>query len=360
MWLRILCLALAAIALLSGLCGGMWRLGWTIPHGSSLAELHGPLLISGLFGTLIGLERAVALGRDWSYAAPALSGLGTLTLLAGAPTAVGAGLFILASATLAAASLVITAKQPAVFTGALLFGALTWFSGNVLWLIGNSVPDVVGWWLAFLILTVAGERLELSRLVAPKRGSEAMFLFAVGLLILGAQNGLMTPNGAVLYGLALVFTTTWLLRHDIASHNLRQQGQTRFSAACMMSGYVWLGLSGVALVAAPPGAALHTYDFALHAVLIGFALSMVFGHALIILPAVTGIRIAYRPFMYAPLALLHASLVIRGIGDALAWQAFRQWSGIVTILAIVSFALTVGLASKRRNTEADRVQHRFP
>ncbi len=181
-----------------------------------------------------------------------------------------------------------------------------------------------------------------------------MFLFVIGLLIAGAQNGLMTRNGAVIEGLALLLVTTWLLRHDIASRNLRQQGQTRFSAACMMSGYMWLGLSGVALLAAPVGVAPHTYDFVLHAILIGFALSMLFGHALIILPAVTGIRATYRPALYAPLILLHASLAIRGIGDFLAWDAFRRWSGILTIVALAGFSLTVGLNLKRRKT---RVEH---
>ena len=86
-------LALAALALLTGLWGAVTRLGWPLPHGASLAALHGPLMICGLFGTLIGLERAVALGRGWSYAAPVLSSLGTLSLIAGAPVALGAGAY---------------------------------------------------------------------------------------------------------------------------------------------------------------------------------------------------------------------------------------------------------------------------
>ena len=84
------------------------------------------------------------------------------------------------------------------------------------------------------------------------------------------------------------------------------------------------------------------------AILIGFALSMVFGHALVILPAVTGIRATYRPALYAPLVVLHASLSMRGTGDLLAWDAFRRWSGILTILALAVFSLTVGLNVKRR------------
>ena len=57
-----------------------------------------------------------------------------------------------------------------------------------------------------------------------RRGSEALFLFAIGLLAAGAQNGLMTENGAILFGLALLVTTLWLLRHDIARLNVRRSG----------------------------------------------------------------------------------------------------------------------------------------
>jgi hypothetical protein len=339
--LRLALLALGALALIAGFYGALGRLGWALPAGGSLAALHGPLMISGLFGTLISLERAVALGRGWSYAAPVLSGLGTLLLLAGAPEAVGASAYAAAAMVLAGTSLLITMQQPAVFTGALLFGALAWLAGNFFWLMGGAVPELIGWWLAFLILTVAGERLELSRLVPQWRGSEALFLFAVGLLSVGAQNGLMTENGAVLFGLALLVTTLWLLLHDIARLNIRRTGHTRFMAACMLPGYLWLGLAGMVLITFPPGASDFGYDVALHAVLIGFVLSMVFGHALIILPAVARIRLRYAPVLYAPLLLLHASVALR-VGAGLSdWEAGRMASGALALLALVGFAASL-------------------
>lgn len=346
-WMRVRAalLALGIVAMLAGLWGGLARLGWPLPHGSSLAALHGPLMISGLFGTVISLERAVALDRGWSYAAPAFSGLGTLALLAGAPEAVGAGAYTIAAAVLAGGSLLITMQQPAVFTGALLFGALAWLAGNILWLTGQPVPDLVGWWLAFLILTIAGERLELSRLRPQRRGSEALFLFAIGLLVAGAQNGLTTENGAILFGIALLVTTLWLLRHDIALINVRRAGQTRFMAACMLAGYAWLGFSGVSLIRFPPGESSLGYDIALHAVLIGFVLSMVFGHALIILPAVARVRLLYAPLLYAPLLLLHASVALRAGAGIAGWEAARMASGILTLLAVVGFVASLATTS---------------
>ena len=339
-------LAAGLVALGAGLWGAWWRLGWSLPHGSSLAEIHGPLMICGLFGTLISLERAVALRHPWSYAAPILSGCGTLALVAGAPVEIGAGLYAAASVGLVAATLMITAQQPALFTGALLFGALAWLAGNVLWLTGQSVPDVTGWWLAFLILTIGGERLELSRVLPQRRGSEALFLFAIGLFAAGSQNGLPSQNGAMLFGIALLATALWLLRHDIALLNIRRTGQVRFMAACMLAGYPWLAVAGLVLIVTPPGDGF-SYDVALHAVLIGFVLSMVFGHALIILPAIARIRLRYTPALYVPLLLLHGSVILR-VGSGLAgWDAGRRGSGVLTLVALAAFAVSLALARRQ-------------
>ncbi len=353
-------LALAAVALLTGLCGGLVRLGLNLPYAASLSELHGPLLVSGLFGTLISLERAVAINRGWAYSAPALSGLGTLALLAGAPIPVGAGAYALAAGSLAAGSLVITIRQPALFTGTLLFGALAWLTGNLLWAMGRPIADVVGWWLAFLVLTIAAERLELSRLVAPKWGSEALFLFALGMLLVGAQNGIMTESGSTLFGVALLSITVWLLRHDIAWLSIRRTGQTRFMAACMLAGYVWLAVAGVALITGRPGTTMFGYDIALHAILIGFVLSMVFGHALIILPAVVRLRLRYTPALYAPLWLLHGAVALR-VGSGLAeWEVGRAASGALTALALFGFALALLRPSWRPRTAVAEVVEPAP
>ena len=92
----------------------------------------------------------------------------------------------------------------------------------------------------------------------------------------------------------------------------------------MLTGYVWLGSAGVVLIAFPPGATAFGYDVALHAVLIGFVVSMVFGHALVILPAVARIRLRYAPILYLPLALLHASVALRVGGGLAGWDSMTQ------------------------------------
>jgi hypothetical protein len=74
-------MVLAMAALLLGLWSGLLRLGWTWNGiGSHLPAIHGALMIGSFLGTLISLERAVAVDRRWAYAAPMLTGLGGVAL----------------------------------------------------------------------------------------------------------------------------------------------------------------------------------------------------------------------------------------------------------------------------------------
>lgn len=75
---RILLLAFAVASMAAGLYAGLVRLGFDLPDGAGLADIHGPLMICGVFGTLISLERAVAIGLGWPYLAPAGFALSSL------------------------------------------------------------------------------------------------------------------------------------------------------------------------------------------------------------------------------------------------------------------------------------------
>jgi hypothetical protein len=317
-----------------------------LPAGAGLAALHGPLMISGLFGTLISLERAVALGTGWALAAPLLAAAATAMLLAGTPAILPAAFYLAAAAMLAVGSGVIVRAQPAAFTLALLLGALAWVAGNTLWLLGAEIPHLVGWWIAFLLLTIAGERLEMSRLMPPRRGGPVLFAVSVGLVVAGAFLGVADPLGAGVFGVGLLACALWLLRHDIARRNVRASAAPRYFATCMLAGYVWLAVAGLMLLLGARGA--FGYDMALHAVLIGFVLSMVFGHALIILPAVTGLSLAYRPLLYLPLVVLHGSLLLRTAGGLLEWELLRRCSGLLAGLAILMFALAMIACGRKR------------
>ena len=118
---------------------------------------------------------------------------------------------------------------------------------------------------------------------------------------------------------------------------VRQSGLTRFIAVTLLSGYVWLGAAGILALGSGAVAAGGRYDAMLHAVMLGFVFSMIFGHAPIIFPAVLGIGVAYHPAFYAHVALLHVSLLLRVTGDLAPWPAARAWGGLLNGIAIVAF-----------------------
>ena len=343
--LRYIPLVIGGLSLGAGLWTGLERIGIAMPGGGSLDDLHGALMISGFFGTLISLERAVALNRPFAYAAPGLSALGALLLLFHAAMAAGS-LFILASVILTVATGVILVRLPTLFTAVLTFAAICWGLGTLVWLTGRPMANAAGWWLAFLVLTIAAERLELSRLLAPSRQAQALFVTAIILIVLGAANSEFDRDHAPLTALGYLACTAWLLVHDIARRTVRQSGQTRFSAVCMLAGYFWLGVTGLYLLVSPPGSGTFAYDAAVHGITIGFVLSMVFGHALIILPAITGVIVRDHPALYGPLVLLHASVVLRMVSDYFELIEPRAISGPLTILGFVGFAATLAVASR--------------
>lgn len=343
--LRYIPLAIGGLSLGAGFWTGLERIGIVLPGSGSLDDLHGALMICGFFGTLISLERAVALNRAFAYAAPALSALGAVALLFHAALTAG-GLFIVASVMLTIATATILVRFPTLFTAVLTLAAICWGLGTLVWLTGRPMANAAGWWLAFLVLTIAGERLELSRLLAPSRQAQALFIVAIVLIVLGAARHEFDRDSAPLTALGYLLCTAWLLVHDIARRTVRQSGQTRFSATCMLAGYFWLGVTGLYLFVAPPGSGTFAYDAAVHGIAIGFVLSMVFGHALIILPAVTGVTVRYHSAVYGPLVLLHASVVLRVVSDYFELIGPRAFSGPLTILALVGFAGTVAWASR--------------
>lgn len=66
-WPRLVLLAAAGASLFVALAAGLERACWDLPAVRPHHLLaHGPLLIGGFLGTLIGLEKAVALGRGWA------------------------------------------------------------------------------------------------------------------------------------------------------------------------------------------------------------------------------------------------------------------------------------------------------
>ncbi|KAA3626478.1 MAG: hypothetical protein DWQ09_16405 [Proteobacteria bacterium] len=340
--LRFPLLALGFVALGLGILAGLSRMGWSVPLPSpSVMLLHGPLMVSGFFGTVIGLERAVALGQRWAYAGPLLNGTGGLLLLAGISPLPGALLMSGGAIVLLVATLAAYRRQPAFHTLILALGAACWGVGNLLWSGGWALLFVVPWWMAFLVLTIAGERLELSRFLPPSPLATRLFGGLTLLLMTGTTMTLVATDLAwPVVGASFLAFAAWLLKQDVARRTVRQQGLTRFIAVCLLSGYAWLAIAGLLLLhpATHLGAG-PMYDAALHSLFVGFVFAMVFGHAPIIFPAVTQLRVPYHPLFYVPLLVLHISLALRLTGDLMGLDEWRRLGGMANAVALVLFVL---------------------
>jgi len=315
---RLPLLALGFVSLALGIAGGLARL---TPFGflPAAISLHGALMVSAFFGTVISLERAVALERTWAYAAPLCAGLSGIVLLAGFGVA-GMALMALAAAFFFVSNVMVLQRQRSLETATLLAGAAAWLAGNLMVFYGQAA---VPWWIAFFALTIGAERLELSRYL--KRAPAVRVAF----MLLAAAMLVLPPFPAAL-GAVLVLLALWLAAFDLARVTVRQSGLPRYVAVCLLAGYFWLAVGGVLM------ALSLAYDAALHAIFVGFVFSMVFGHAPVILPAVLRVRFPYSRWLYLPLVLLHASLAVRA---ALSTEIGAWGNAAAVALFIVTAAL---------------------
>jgi hypothetical protein len=221
----------------------------------------------------------------------------------------------------------------------MFFGVLAWVVGNFLWMLGVPIFQIIYLWMAFLVLTIGGERLELSRVLRPVPGQLRIFGVIAAALSAGAVLSLVNPHwGARLSGLSMLALALWFLKNDLASRTIRHTNPlTRYIAFCLFAGFLWLGLGGILLLYFGALYAGPYYDAALHAVFVGFVISMIFGHAPIIFPAILGVPITYQRTFYVHLILLHLSLLIRLLGDLTSQLDVRRWGGFLNEIAILLF-----------------------
>lgn len=347
----------AGVSLLAGLDAALLLLGLPAPiTAKRLPETHGMLLVLGFVATLVSLERATALRRWYGYAAPALLGLsGLLMLIDAVPLQVAKVTLILGTAvgTLVYIPLWRRRYDPQLLVQLLAAGL--GLVAAVLWAGGTSMPLLTPWLLSYLVLTIAAERVELAAITMGPNAGWTLLAFAwcvtIALLI-----GLADMQfGAIALGLALLVLTAWLARGDVAVRTIRATGATRFMAACMLGGYVWLAVAAVTLLFGFPSSQ-RAYDTVTHAVLLGFVMSMIMAHATTILPAVLHISLPYRSLFWVPAVLLHASLIVRiWVGNALGHREAFVIGGALGIAALVLFVLTAvgsAIAGESKSTRA--------
>ncbi|MFI7542828.1 hypothetical protein [Actinoplanes sp. NPDC049599] len=347
---RLPVLATAAAALLVGLYAGLLLLDLPVPvPAAPVEEVHGPLLVFGFVGTLIALERVVALGARWALLAPACSGAGALVLVATGPSLAGKSLLMAASVVLLGSYRALWRRQPGVALLAQACGAFGWYAATLLWLAGLTIPEIVPWLAVFVVATIAGERLELAHVALPHRHAERWFLAALAAVLAGATAATLWPAaGTQLFGAALLALTTWLAMADVARRTVRARGLPRYIAVGLLAGYGWLALAGLLWAGAGPALDGPRYDAVLHAVFLGFTMSMIFVHAPVILPAVLRRPLPYHRLLYAPLALLHLSLLVRVVlGDAAGLEQAKRWGGAANVAAVLTFVACAAALSLR-------------
>lgn len=346
--LRCLFAAAAVSSLAAGIAGGLQRAGVVWPAQASGGWLgpaivgHGFLMICSFMGTVIAIERAVAVKQRWAFFAPLAAGTAGLLMLAGRPSA-AAGLAVVAALAFVAINVLVVLRQRALHTALLLVAALAWLLGNLLFASGASPVALLPWWFAFLVLTIAAERLEMTRLMRRRPGASSMLCGVLAALLAGCVLSAWSPRwGGVVYGVSLSALAAWLTTFDIARRTVHAQGLSRYMALCLLLGYFWLAVAGAAWLATSLGLPLR--DAALHGLALGFVFSMMLGHAPVILPALARVKLHFGWWFYMPLALLHGSLAVRlvqGRGELPSFAAAATGNA----LAIVLFAATIAGAA---------------
>ena len=340
------------IALLTGLDAALTLAGVPSPVGSPrLAVLHGPLMVLGFLGTVIALERAVALREAWALLSPGLLGLGAVALVVLPEPLLGRLVLAQGMLLLVVVYAALWRRNGDPLIGVQALGAVLATAAALL-LTRLDVAQVVPLLVGFIVLTIGAERVELARLAMPADAQLRLTAFAVALTAATLAAVLWPVTGGRLLGVAVLALTLWLVRHDVARRLIRSTGLPRFAAAALLAGYAWLVVAGLGLVLlGSPATSEAGYDIVVHSTFLGFAMSMILAHAPVILPAVLRVRLPYHVWMWVPLVLLHATLLGRVLTVAAdvraGWEAALVGNVAAVLLFVLVSVLTVVVAGRR-------------
>ena len=387
---RMVLLIGAGLAALLGLVAALIRADLIHPSGRvPLADLHGGLMVYGFLGAAIGLERAVAYrsggpGKpSWGFFAPALGLLGSLLCLlslmfsspAAAPAWVRVEFFggipwTLSMLVLTAMYLAIWRRQPSAEVLIQVLGSLVGLVGAAAWVAGLDASVLAPTWLFFLILTIVGERVELARAVFSDVRLESGILGLSLLAVLMLPVQAMAPSvGYPLLGLSLGLLLLVMASHDVAKGTFRHGGLPGFMGTCMLSAYAWGLLAALIWMAAPLDSSSYWGDMALHALAVGFIMTMVIAHVCMIVPSVIRRPLPFHPLLWGAWALMQVGLLIRLLGAIRLYTPLWKAGNLLNVLGILSMMLTVVylaargkqvLASKRyrrRQPEGSQAEH---
>jgi hypothetical protein len=353
---------LVVLALVMGIAGGWIRLGYMGMAIPGTAAGHGVLMVGGFLGTLISLERAMVMKNRIWLLIPLMSGLSipALLVLPGWP-AFGAGLLLAASLGLMGIMYLQSLRHPVIYQYVMSMGTVLWMAGNFMLLYSGFVPAAVPWWIGFILFTIVGERLELSKFLPTPHYAKNGLLLLLTLFFIG----IILPFhqfGSVLMGTAAILISYWLLHFDMAKIASKKEGQFKYIGIGLRVGYVWLTLHGIVLCFF--GMHVLYYDLYIHTFFLGFAFSMIWAHAPIILPMVLNIREnPYHLILWIGWTVFQLSLLGRIMFSLLGMPEWRTLFGVINgwtiigmfvLMAVITLVKMMG--SKTGMSEAKSFQ----
>jgi hypothetical protein len=261
-----------------------------------------------------------------------------LLLVSPAPLVVGQWVLLLGAVAMVGVYVPLWRRQQDDAVLVQAFGAVVGAGALLLWAGGVPVARLLPWLAAFVVLTIAGERLELARIaMGPAAGVRLLELGTA--LVGGVVGSLLWPAaGHAFFGLVLLVMVGWLARHDVARLTVRTAGLSRFMGASMLLGYAWLAVAAATWMVGGSAYDGPAYDVVIHAVFLGFTMSMIMAHAPVILPAVLRRPLPYHPAMLVPAGLLQVSLVVRiWPGDAYGIERCLEVGGVLNVAALLGF-----------------------
>lgn len=344
--LRYALLAGALLSLAAAGWGGLVRIGWSWPPlRDGLLLAHGPLMVTGFVGTLIGVIRALLSLESVGLVPPTLSAAASLVAIAAPGSALAPALGIAAALALLATTARSwrTGRRPAL---ALLgLAAASWAIGDALWLREGPGGGATAWWMAFTALAITGQRVDTD----PRLGGNGrpLLVLAVLLILLGALAvAAHASEGLRVLGLGTIALAAWAVRADLVERWRRvgSRAYLRFFVFAMASAYLWLAVSGgLALVlgSAP-------YDAILHALFAGFVLCAMFAHAPAFVPGVLGRAVVFGATAYVPLALLDLAVLWRVAATLIVSPEGARWSSLLIGIAALLFVANAAASLRGR------------
>jgi hypothetical protein len=331
-------------SLISGILTGWFRLGMDMPV-SQIYLHHGALMTGSFLGTVILLERIVTLKKNCLFIFPLVNGSSLFFYYLDMNT-IAFSCLILGSVGLFYVFYLIIQQHEDLPFQVMWVGAGAWFIGNVHLLIFQSYAHSILWWMGFLLLTIVGERLELSKFLPISRLKGSVLLALLALFLLSC----VIPfhlGGQVLTGFALVGIAIWLLLYDMVRKSIRKAGIHHFTALSLMFGYIWLAISGILYMANGGGSI--AYDALIHSFFLGFVFSMIFAHGPIILPCVLGLNFKpYHKLLYLWLVLFEFSLAARLTGSFWDFAELKTMAGFANgVFILLYFASMIWLVLGR-------------